>query len=504
MSVASLHLANFKAFKSSGPIPIAPITLLLGRNSSGKSSVAHSLMLLKQSIEVGGPQGPSPQLKLNGTLLEAGTFRDVVYNHRTANEIEAIFECQVPGASKEDGNRSYADFDERPPLVSLDTPRVVRSRQVRRSRYYPRFPVNAKPHRATLSFRFKPEAPFGPSLSGLTANIDRSAEVRLMRTQGEKRTQHWRTYVDGLPKGLLNWEVDSESLVPFLYSSRSQRLQEKRRLTIYARRKLREFLITYGHASAIFRSFIRDLRFLGPFRTPPSRRYDFEGFSAGDTGITGEKAIDLLIMESLLNTADRRYLKKSVGFWLDRLDLASGIDLKPLVKRASLFEAILREAGFARRASIPDVGFGISQVLPVIVQGMLVPRGGTYVVQQPELHLHPDAQAGLADYFIYLASQGIRCLVETHSEYLLIRLRRRLAEKWKPDKVGIPLEEESGMKRFTKSDLRILLVGTSPSGGARVSELEIGDSFQLENMPDGFMDQSLKDRMGILKALGKQ
>ena len=55
-------------------------------------------------------------------------------------------------------------------------------------------------------------------------------------------------------------------------------------------------------------------------------------------------------------------------------------------------------------------------------------EGGFYLVQQPEIHLHPDAQAGLADFFIFLASHGINTVVENYSEYLLLRIRRRLAE----------------------------------------------------------------------------
>jgi predicted ATPase len=154
-------------------------------------------------------------------------------------------------------------------------------------------------------------------------------------------------------------------------------------------------------------------------------------------------------------------------------------------------------------ANIADVGYGVSQVLPVLVQGMLMQPGGIYMVQQPEIHLHPDAQAGLADFFLYLASRGIRTIVETHSEYFLIRLRRRLAERRLRLKGG-PLGEDDCMIHLMAKDVTVLLTSAKGRAGAEVCELKIGESFQFENLPHEFMSQALQDRMALLKALGKK
>src|SRR5262249_32228946 len=132
----------------------------------------------------------------------------------------------------------------------------------------------------------------------------------------------------------------------------------------------------------------------------------------------------------------------AVSFWLQHFKLASRVSVEDLAKNVNLFELNLTGAARTLEANVADVGYGISQILPVIVQGLLMRPGGVYMVQQPELHLHPDAQAGLADFFLYLACYGIRVIVETHSEYLLIRLRRRLAER--KLNVGRPLP---GFKR---------------------------------------------------------
>ena len=85
---------------------------------------------------------------------------------------------------------------------------------------------------------------------------------------------------------------------------------------------------------------------------------------------------------------------------------------------------------------ITDVGFGVSQVLPVIIQGFLSKERSITLVEQPEIHLHPKMQADLADLFIDIAinknvkkgSSSKYLIIETHSEYLLKRLRRRISE----------------------------------------------------------------------------
>ena len=112
---------------------------------------------------------------------------------------------------------------------------------------------------------------------------------------------------------------------------------------------------------------------------------------------------------------------------------------------------------------ITDVGFGISQVLPVIIQGYLSKKDSLTIIEQPEIHLHPKMQAELADLFIEICSDlkedekveknkvvpakySIEkyLVIETHSEYLLKRLRRRIAEgRIKSDDVVIYSFEKS-------------------------------------------------------------
>lgn len=191
-----------------------------------------------------------------------------------------------------------------------------------------------------------------------------------------------------------------------------------------------------------------------------------------------------------------------MSFWVRHLKLAESLDIKDIAKHLNLFEVDVAGAGQGTIANLADVGFGVSQALPVLIQGLLMRSGGIYLVQQPEIHLHPDAQAGLADFFIYLASYGVITVVETHSEYLLLRLRRRLAEGAGPLATG-SLIERRGARPLTKRDVAVLLTGAD-DGEASVKQLEIGDSFQFENLPSGFMSQALDDRIALLSAVGER
>jgi predicted ATPase len=237
---------------------------------------------------------------------------------------------------------------------------------------------------------------------------------------------------------------------------------------------------------------------VGPFRIPPERRYSGGVGSKGAPD--GEQAVSLLITEALLRPTGPRHLHRNVSFWLKKLGLATSLDLRDLAKRLNLFEVDIRGARRGTSANLTDVGFGISQILPVIVQGLLMNEGGIYIVQQPEIHLHPDAQAALADFFIYLTSRGVITIIETHSEYLLLRIRRRLAEAGKSLQKGLP---RRSLHRFNPEGVSVLLTGFEHTE-SKVRELEINESFQFTNMPPGFMSQALEDRMALLKAIGSR
>jgi predicted ATPase len=267
------------------------------------------------------------------------------------------------------------------------------------------------------------------------------------------------------------------------------------------RKPISKFIIASRLAIQYFTQLLNSSEMMGPFRTAPERRYTFGGFSSSKSGPRGEQAVDLLITEKLLKTS-KHPLQSAVSFWLQHLKLAQKVSVESLAKNISLFQMDLADVGGIPQANVADVGYGISQILPVIVQGLLMRPGGLYMVQQPELHLHPDAQASLADFFLYLASSGVRVVIETHSEYLLIRLRRRLAEGKLDIGRSLPGLRQTSVPLSREQVSILLTTNGKNAAGATVTELALGDSFQFENLPKGFMSQAIDDRMELLKAVG--
>lgn len=479
-----MRLENFRLFRDSGWFRLAPLTCLVGRNSSGKSSIVTSLLLLKQSIEQQAIGTAPATLTLSGPYCDLGNYSDVVYDHDESSEITFSFAASfsdIRNDLREKGGQ----------LVEFSVPRPITNARIYFGRWHD---PKIVPERGTIEMRFTFAADkrFGPSLSRLevTSSV---ASVTFVRTTGIERVQHWRVYTSDLPRQSLALRPMARSFFPGIevrsasYSHSAPRTKHRIQCFIAVCQAMFRYI-----SNSLLRS-----NQVGPFRTPPERRYA-GGFSASRSGPSGEQAVGLLITEALLRSPSQRPLHRAVSFWIKHLGLARSLDVRDLAKRLNLFELDIKGARRGTKANLTDVGFGISQILPVIVQGLLMERGGIYLVQQPEIHLHPDAQAALADFFIYLASNGVVTIVETHSEYLLLRIRLRLAEQ-----AGRLSHEREDPHKLTLGDVAVLLTGSDPKQSV-VTELEINESFQFANMPRGFMSQALDDRVALLKTVGRQ
>jgi predicted ATPase len=481
-----LCLENFRLFKDSGWFKLAPLTCLVGRNSSGKSTVLSSILLLKQSIEQERTAWGAMPLVLSGQYCDLGNYTDLVYNHRESSEISFSFSVSFVDLQTSLGERGI-------PFVNL----AIRPRRDYSGDYYG-YREEKLPKRGGIRVRlgFASEGPFGPTLRRFEIDAGSIGKASFSRIGTERRARNWQAAEITLPQRSLAVDTYPSSFFPSIsfnsasYKRCSRRMQRRLRMFVSATRLFFNFI----------QQGLRRSQVVGPFRTPPERRYAFGGFGTGRSGPSGEQTIDFLITELLLKPPEgKRSLHTALSFWIKHLKLANSLDVSVIAKRLNLFEVDVSGAGRGTTANLADVGFGLSQILPVLVQGLLMRPGGVYLVQQPEIHLHPDAQAGLADFFIYLASYGVKVLVETHSEYLLLRLRRRLAEGSKPITMGLPTETTT-IKPLATNDVSILFTGFEGKE-AKVRQLYIGSSFQFENLPTGFMSQALEDRVALLKAL---
>ena len=129
------------------------------------------------------------------------------------------------------------------------------------------------------------------------------------------------------------------------------------------------------------------------------------------------------------------------------------------------------------------MGIGVSQVLPVLVLCYYVPEGSTIILEQPELHLHPSVQAGLADVFIdCIENRGLQIILESHSEHMLRRLQRRIAEeKFDRQCAALYFCEQSG-------------------GVSSIINLEVDLFGQIRNRPDDFFGDLLGEMVAAFDA----
>jgi hypothetical protein len=195
-----------------------------------------------------------------------------------------------------------------------------------------------------------------------------------------------------------------------------------------------------------FERRLKSLFYLGPLRAYPERQYPWSGGQPEDMGRAGEQAVNALLAsrERGLTISRGKGKKKAtleeyVAFWLQKLGLIHSFRVEPIAEGGQLYRVLVKKSASAAEVLVTDVGFGVSQILPVLVICFYVPEHSTVILEQPEIHLHPSVQAGLADVFIdAFQKRGVQILLESHSEHLLRRLQRRVAEEvLKPEDMSL-------------------------------------------------------------------
>ena len=176
------------------------------------------------------------------------------------------------------------------------------------------------------------------------------------------------------------------------------------------------------------------------------------GDTVPDVGAKGEYTISaLLAATGAGRTLNRGPKMRTHAFdvfiadWLRDLGVIDSFSVKPVAKDRKEYEVLIRTHKGAPEVKLTDVGFGISQVLPALVQAFYAPPNSMVWMEQPEIHLHPQVQAELADVFISAVQarergqpRNVQFVVESHSEHFLNRLQRRIAEEQiKPDDVAV-------------------------------------------------------------------
>jgi hypothetical protein len=240
-----------------------------------------------------------------------------------------------------------------------------------------------------------------------------------------------------------------------------------------------------------FEQLFTGTKYLGPLREYPKRQYPWSGGEPVDMGQRGERVVEALLASleknQLLSRGrgrNKETLEQRVASWLKDLNLVHSFHVEPIAKEGgNIYKVNVRRNSNSPNVLITDVGFGVSQILPAIVLCYYVPEGSIIILEQPEIHLHPAVQAGLADVFIdAVQTRNIQIVFESHSEHLLKRLQRRIAEqKITPDTTSLYFcEADNGSSKLTPLDVN--LFGT------------------IENWPKDFFGDQFGEMSAMTKA----
>jgi predicted ATPase len=254
----------------------------------------------------------------------------------------------------------------------------------------------------------------------------------------------------GVPSRTEIKQFDDSSIIVNRHSQKFFRFSEVE----YTNNKNLEFMYVLELS---FEEALEQMTYLGPLRDFPKRFYGWTGAAPSNVGKQGENAVAALLAARVGgNKVGDIPLENYIAQRLEKLGLISSFRLEELREGTNIFRVLVRRTPESPEVSLTDVGFGVSQVLPVLVLCYYVPEGSTILLEQPELHLHPSVQSGLADIFIdAYQKRGVQIILESHSEHLLRRLQLRMAEeKIVPSDVNLYFcSLEKGESKLTTLDM---------------------------------------------------
>lgn len=419
-----LRIKNFKSLKDTGYLEIKPITLLVGPNSSGKSSLIQFLLLLKQTVESRDIENP---LIFNGTCIQLESYQNIIYRNDVNQNLEFEFSfdplsrLSVPFLSPE--VTYHVVFHERDggkvEIIRFDV-------------------IDTESKECGLSIMWNNEKKKYDIMGKSRKNLGLDPFFRFLRF-----------YPDVIP-------FAGESDNPF---------KDKIEDTYYR---------AVSSTRYFDRMFSKRICYLGPLREYPQRYYPVSGAIMEDVGFKGEKTIEVL------TTAEEAVLEK-VQEWIKNFGMAESIKIKPL-KGKTLVEVLLKDSILEMSFNLYDVGFGVSQVLPIIAEGFYAPPGSLILIEQPEIHLHPGLQSQMGDLLIDIAKSHKKLIIETHSEHLLLRIQRRITE-------GSLNNDDVAIYFFTYTN-----------EGTTIERIRIDDLGRFENWPPGFFEEDVEESFAITKA----
>ena len=380
--ITELSAQNFKAWENTGKLQIAPLTGFFGANSSGKTSIFQTLLMLKQTAERPPEWDGAIDFGDEGSVVNLCSFNEVIHQHKSGLSLDISVSWKLPDKLIIGGRGAVGQALPRTPRSSnrLEIGGLSFSTTI----------VSAGADSVVVDgFGYMSD---GYEFFGIVRDSD--SQYKLVcppnfKLQGAFSSLPFRCY--GIRDG--SARVPD---TPFLSFERA------------------------------FKNLFSRIYHLSPLREPPRHHYIYGGEHPKGVGQYGEQAISALLAGRIqLLSVDEQILK-----WLERLDLIDSYRLQADPDGEKNYEFRLKKYKDGPEVRLTDIGLGVFQILPTLALCYSVPEGSILILEQPEAYLHPKAQGDLVDVFIdVVKNRNIQIILETHSEYLLSRLQRRIAEE---------------------------------------------------------------------------
>jgi predicted ATPase len=430
-----IRLKNFKSYRDSGDVPLAPLTVIIGLNNTGKSALLQALLALKQTAKA-----PSASFVTTGEYAELNGFNDILHRPQT------------------NGDQTFSVG------LTLDSPGSIELPF--------KVPNDAKPKIAdTLEVCFVADQSKGIEVK--KSSFFGDGELILGYERG---LSQWTSQRLTLSESQKNLFVGLRGFLP-VPLARGPLSEPTAQEFVQALNAIAYNAFTWEHLLA------QGINRVGPVRSRVPWSVGAGVRTASDLSMGGPNLIAALASEERLPSGNT--LLAEVNKWVSDLKLLAKLHSET-DKAQSVRMLLADDLSGVSDINVAGMGEGVSQILPVIAQCQLVTKDQCLLVEQPEIHLHPALQADLADLFIGITMQKSQVIVETHSEHIVLRIRRRIAEG-----------------TLNRADVRILFVekiGTDSS----IRSLDLDQDGSVAQWPDGFFDEAYTEAMAMVEAAARR
>lgn len=453
MDLKRLNIEQFKCFQKEQVIDFSRLTLLTGANSSGKTSILYAILGAIQS-------GGFPlQFSTNGKYVNMGDFREIVYRHVRDSIVKIGFTFK--NGIVQDIQTKWIE-DKRNKLPRLYELTVTSIYFVVKIKC-----VNLKYY---IDFKYDPEK--DPSIKGFTPDafktLLKSIDSIIVKAKPEsnedKKEDKKKFTLDkmveeyGKPINIENLELKALPL-------------NKQTPIAIGGYQLQQVI---DQLFSIFDDFDKQINYISSFRLYPDRTYLEKNKPNLKVEKFGDGYLDQIIQWETKKAPEFDELLRI----MKELALLESIKSKRM--DGGRFEILVKTKKGGLYASLSDVGFGISQFLPIIVADLQLPNNSYLFIAQPEIHLHPSVQSAFGDYISrQIKSTNKKYIIETHSEYLINRIR-----------LAIVREE------LKESNLNVYFLENSPED-SKIHPITFTKKGQIKNAPKDFFKTYMMDVMEI-------